>query len=415
MKLYYHVVGILPNRYTRRTVFTASTMSFYNLLTRIPQLFNSKGDGHTTQRYFPATLPKTLHREHCQTLPLGFLVATPKADGQRVLIATNGCDVWSLDRVLHEVNLTGSVFPAEYDNISVFDAERVLTENGGVILLLFDCLAFKGQFVTHSPLYIRLGLVRWFCNKYETNSSQQYQTLFPSWIYKTKVVAFANRVVLYPKPFLLAAKVPIAQDLLLTDIPVDGWVFYSLNSKYYPTNSGDACWKYKPLHQLTIDFRIVPVVHAPKHAKLINTAWLNRWALPALEDDRQCPRTTLEALRSVQWHKYINNQRHGNYYLVVDIGQHDIPKLFEHSSQSNLKTQHVLFAMLEDNRTWDGIVECRFDHGNGWRVLHSREKTNSNRLFTVLDTVRAIEQPLTQSELFENLRRYSALGPLRCW
>lgn len=386
---------------------------FYQLLTGIHNLL-PQGQKHV----FPATLPKPLHREHClplpQGLPLGFFAATPKVDGYRVLVATNGAHVWTLDRTLKQSNLTGKPFPItdEVANLSVFDAERVFIENGRILLMLFDCLVFSGQTATNSPLYVRLALLREFCNQHKTLGAR-CPSLLPSWLYRPVAVEFPRGVVVTPKPFLPGAKIPTIHNLLSPTIPVDGWVFYCLNAAYTPTNTGNSCWKFKPPHQLTIDFRIVRVDETPKQAKLIDVGWLRKWAFPALEETEQCSTAALRSLQGVNWTTYSSPRPGANYFLVIDIGHQDIPKLFDNNELRTLKVQHILFASLVDERPWEGVVECRFDH-NGWHVLHSREKKMSNRLLTVLDTVRAIENPLTETELFDSLRHYVP-GNLRCW
>lgn len=389
-------------------------VGFYQLLTTIQNLFPND-----QEHVFPATLPKPLHREHCQPLPqglpLGFFAATPKVDGYRLLVATDGSHVWTIDRAMLECNLTGAPFPtndADQHLLSVFDAERVFIDQDRVLLMLFDCLVFHGKPAVHSPLYIRLALLRNFCRQYESRSVK-CPSLLPLWLHRPSVALFPRGVLMTPKPFLPGAKIPAVQHLLSPTIPVDGWVFYCLNAAYSPTNSSDVCWKFKPPHQLTVDFRIVRVDETPAQAKLIDEGWLNKWAFQALEDAQQCSSTTLASLRAVNWDTFSSRYQQGNYYLVVDIGPQDIPKLFDSQEVRSVRVQHILFARVADQRPWHGVVECRFGNG-GWHILHSREKKMSNRLFTVLDTVRAIENPLTEEALFNHLNSY-ALEDLKCW
>lgn len=374
------------------------------LLAKIPNLLSVPSSGGPPA--FPATLPVPLQRKHFgRDFLLGLHAATPKIDGTRALVASDGVDVWELNRSLEERCLTGAGPRALPENASVFDAELVQLADSRKLYYLFDCLLFRGQVAANRCVSLRVALARQFCRELH-DAQVVIPLLFPTFLYRPFVAAFAGgTLLLSPKPFLPAAKIPTFAATLGSDIPVDGWVFYQLGAHYSASNSSDVCLKYKPPQELTLDFRAVKVDHAPAHAKRVDGAWLARWALPALPVQREW--------QGVPWERYTSSTD-GNWYLLLDLGPPDIPALFE---KGGPRVQHVLFARTAapPGVQYSGIVECRFARGR-WEVVRPRpDKKMSNRLYTVLDTLALITDPVEVRELYAALRQYDLAPDLRCF
>lgn len=376
-------------------------MSILALLERVPNLMRCG------ERVFPATLPIPLQREHlARDRMLGFYAATPKVDGTRALLASDGVDVWELTRAMQESCLTSHHRLPVPAHASVFDAEVLVLADSRRLYYLFDCLLFRGRVATNCCVSVRIALARRFCTDLASEHAVKLPNLLPRFLYRAAVAEFARgNVLLTPKPFLPGALIPSIANTLSSDVPTDGWVFYQLGAHYSPGNSSEACLKYKPPRELTLDFRVVPVERAPVHAKRVDVEWLRTWALPALPGSSQWT--------SVPWETYTSSTQ-GNYYLILDLGPLDIPTLFRKSTR---KVQHVLLARAHvpvRMRGYD-IVECRFERDR-WEVVRPRpDKTMSNRFFTVFDTLRLIAEPIQQQELYSALRAYDVSPDLKCF
>jgi hypothetical protein len=371
-------------------------MVVFSLLARLPHLEEYK-------RSFVGTLPIPLQRSHLYGSMLGFYAATPKVDGERAFVASDGYSLYELSRSLEERALfICSEHKFDVESASLFDAERVELNDGRRLYFIFDCLVFEGRAITRNCISTRVALVRHFCAKFEDADVKCDYTLFPRFLFRVRYASFAKQKFLVAqKPFAAGAYVPFAANLLKSEVKIDGWVFYKLRTEYAYTNAHvDACLKYKPPHLITLDFRVERVKHTPTHAKRVDLFWLQKFALPALKVSE----AARQQMENVDWERFTRST-HGNYYLVIDVAASDIPALFPEGSA---KVQHVLFARAYSTKAWRGIVECRFNSQRGeWEILKARDdKKMSNRLSTILDTLRIVVEPVTQKELFAELNRY---------
>jgi len=285
----------------------------------------------------PAALAKSLDRVDIDIIQRGY-VCSQKADGVRVLLLLTGETAYLFLR-----NWDCQMVPFASDGLYLFDTELV----AGTHAFVFDCLIYKNQPAIHHDYLYRIELFRRWLSLHGTEKATAAHPLEVGTQYAHATVQLASSLQVLPKPVFNAT----AQQVWTIPAPflVDGLIFTRLLDRYRMNlSSPRSILKWKPLHEITIDFHAVELAR-PYMAKL-----------PHLLQQFQ----TQQGQVSLQ---------------ILDKGR------------------PVTVAKIDT--ALRGIIECGWSHGQ-WRVVRDRpDKARPNSHTTVVATLYNIIDDITIEEL----------------